>query len=63
MLDWLIQNKTWLFSGIAVSVPVALIGWILSRKKCGRNIVQRTRGKNSPVVNTNKGKVDIHYGD
>ncbi|XOF32800.1 MAG: hypothetical protein ACL93V_12335 [Candidatus Electrothrix sp. YB6] len=63
MLDWLIQNKTWLFSGIAVSVPIALIGWYLARKKSGGNITQRTRGKNSPAVNANNGNVDIHYGD
>lgn len=27
-MDWIINNKEWLFSGVAVAVPVAIIGWI-----------------------------------
>ncbi|MCW5199559.1 hypothetical protein VU05_02365 [Desulfobulbus sp. F1] len=26
------QNSDWLFSGIAISIPVSIIGWCLSRK-------------------------------
>ncbi len=60
MFDWIMQNKTWLFSGVAVSVPIALAGWLLSRKN-GGNIEQHTHGEKSPTVNT-KGDVDIRYG-
>lgn len=28
MLTWIKRNKEWLFSGIAVSVPLAIIGWV-----------------------------------
>ena len=68
MLDWFIQNKTWLFSGIAASVPIALAGWLLSKKRNGGNsgindsTVQCTQGEKSPAVNTNKGDVEIRYG-
>jgi len=25
-MDWIIQNKEWLFSGIAISIPLFIIG-------------------------------------
>ncbi|MCI5178109.1 MAG: hypothetical protein D3911_02060 [Candidatus Electrothrix sp. AW3_4] len=28
MLAWIKRNKEWLFSGIAVAVPLAIIGWV-----------------------------------
>lgn len=63
MLDWITQNKEWLFGGIAVSVPLALIGWLLSKKKrdgINNSTVQHTQGEKSPAVNTG-GDVEIHY--
>jgi hypothetical protein len=32
MLDWLIKNREWLFSGLLVSVPLSIIGWWLSQQ-------------------------------
>ena len=32
-MDWLIKNSEWLFSGIFVAVPIAVIGWFYSRRK------------------------------
>jgi hypothetical protein len=32
-MDWIHTNKEWLFSGIAIAVPLALIGWFLSGRK------------------------------
>lgn len=31
-MDWIIENKEWLFSGIAIAIPLAIAGWILSSK-------------------------------
>ena len=31
-MDWLIDNREWLFSGILVALPVAIIGWLLGRR-------------------------------
>ncbi len=32
-LDWVISNKEWLFSGLAIAVPLAIIGWLFGGKK------------------------------
>jgi len=32
-LNWIIENKEWLFSGLAVALPLAVIGWIVGSKK------------------------------
>ena len=39
-MAWLIDNKEWLFSGVAIAIPVAFIGFIFS----GRSIRQSQRG-------------------
>ena len=31
-MDWIIKNKDWLFSGVAVAIPIALIGWYFSTR-------------------------------
>jgi hypothetical protein len=33
MLEWIIRNKEWLFSGIFIAIPIALIGWLVNLKK------------------------------
>jgi len=33
MLEWIIENKTWLFSGLAVVIPLAIIGWLFTRPR------------------------------
>lgn len=46
-MNWIIANKEWLFSGIAIVVPIAILGWIL----CTRNIKQvQKSGKNSKNI-------------
>jgi hypothetical protein len=32
-LDWIIGNKEWLFSGIAIVLPLAILGWFFGSKK------------------------------
>lgn len=32
-MEWIIRNIEWLFSGIAVAIPLAVIGWLLGRRK------------------------------
>lgn len=29
-MEWILQNKEWLFSGVAIAVPLAIIGWLFS---------------------------------
>jgi len=33
MITWLVANKEWLFSGLAVAVPIAIIGWIFGSQR------------------------------
>ena len=31
-MTWIIENKQWLFSGIAIAIPLAIIGWFFSNQ-------------------------------
>lgn len=46
-MEWIIQNKEWLFSGIAIAVPLSVIGWLLSRS--GKKQIQKG-GDNSTNI-------------
>ncbi|WP_257326176.1 hypothetical protein [Pseudoalteromonas rhizosphaerae] len=32
-MAWILENKDWLFSGAAIALPLAIIGWIFSSRK------------------------------
>jgi len=32
-MDWIVENKDWLFSGIAIAIPLAFLGWLISSRK------------------------------
>lgn len=32
-MEWIAENQDWLFSGIAVAIPLAIIGWFISSRK------------------------------
>lgn len=46
-MDWIIENIDWLFSGIAIAVPLAIVGWIIATR--GNKQVQKG-GKNSTNI-------------
>ena len=46
MIEWLIENKEWLLSGILVSVPIACIGWYISKSTNSKQQTQYS-GDNS----------------
>ena len=46
-MEWIIENKDWLFSGIAIAVPLAIAGWFISTR--GNKQVQKG-GKNSTNI-------------
>lgn len=29
-MEWILANKEWLFSGVAIAIPLALVGWLVS---------------------------------
>ena len=32
-MELIINNKEWLFSGAAIAIPIAIIGWLLSSRR------------------------------
>jgi hypothetical protein len=60
MLEWIIENKEWVFSGIGIfilTIIMGLIKWFFSKKKSDRTI--NMTGEKSVYVEKNKGKIDI----
>lgn len=47
MLDWLIMNKEWVFSGIGVLILGAIVRYILKRKSNANITQNQTSGKSS----------------
>jgi hypothetical protein len=46
-MKWIIQNKEWLFSGVAIAIPLAIISWFFSGR--GNKQVQKG-GDNSTNI-------------
>lgn len=46
-MEWILMNKEWLFSGVAVAIPLALIGWLVSTQ---RNKQIQKSGDNSTNI-------------
>ena len=46
MLDWIVENRFWLFSGVAVSIPIAIVGWFMFTRK-STHVQGQKSGKNS----------------
>lgn len=46
-MDWFIENREWLFSGVAIAIPLAIAGWAFSSK--GQKQVQKG-GKGSTNI-------------
>ncbi|MEE9337499.1 MAG: hypothetical protein V3U87_05420 [Methylococcaceae bacterium] len=44
-MDWLVENKDWLFSGIAIAIPLSVLGWIINKRK--RSRIQNQKGGDS----------------
>ncbi|KIF52248.1 hypothetical protein [Vibrio owensii] len=51
-MDWIMQNKEWLFSGVAIAVPIAVLSYFFSNRnnkqiqKGGNNSTNIQIGKN-----------------
>lgn len=46
-MEWILTNKEWLFSGVAVAIPLALISWLVSTQ---RNKQTQKSGDNSTNI-------------
>lgn len=60
MVEWIIENKEWVFSGIGIFIFTIIIGLIkrmLSKKKSNRTI--NMKGDKSVYIEKNEGKIEI----
>jgi hypothetical protein len=39
-IDWIIANKEWLFGGVLIAVPIAIVGWIFAKRHLQRSQIQ-----------------------
>ena len=46
-MEWIINNKEWLFSGIAIAVPITIISWFFTTKS---NTLKQKSGSNSTNI-------------
>ncbi|WP_299267955.1 hypothetical protein [uncultured Psychrosphaera sp.] len=46
-MEWIAENKDWLFSGVAIAIPIAIIGWFISSR---RNKQVQKGGDNSTNI-------------
>lgn len=46
MVQWITNNKEWLFSGLLVAVPIAFVGWLFAARRSRLSQTQRS-GDNS----------------
>lgn len=40
-MDWIVANKEWLFSGLLVAIPIALLGWLIGTRRMKRSQTQK----------------------
>ncbi|PKM95373.1 MAG: hypothetical protein CVU84_06270 [Firmicutes bacterium HGW-Firmicutes-1] len=58
-MKWIIENKEWLFSGLLVAIPIAIIGW----KKSTKSVSMKQKiGKNSKGYQSGN-DMKISYSD
>ena len=53
MIDWMIENKTWLFSGILIAIPLAILSLLI-----GTRSIRKTRQKQK----SGSGSINIQVG-
>ena len=46
-MEWILETKEWLFSGVAIAIPLAIIGWFFS---CRINKQTQKGGDNSTNI-------------
>lgn len=59
-MDWLIENKEWLFSGVLIVLPLTLIGWFVGKRILA--ISQQQKGGHNSTNIQAGGDVNIGRG-
>lgn len=64
MMDWLISNKEWLFSGAGIAIITVIGGLFLRRKKEASNYQsQRKKGKGQSIQAGGNVSITHNHGD
>ena len=56
-MDWIMENMQWLFSGIAIAIPLTIVGWIVSSRT-----ISKFKSFGDNTTNIQAEKVDIVQG-
>jgi len=59
MIEWIVENRIWLFSGLAVAIPLAIIGWLIARPK-NKTVQKQKSGSQS--INIQAGR-DVNLSE
>ena len=62
-MEWILANKEWLFSGLLVAIPTAVVGWLFARRHLHRSQVQKSGNGSINVqagrnINIGRGSAD-----
>ena len=49
-MTWISENKEWLFSGVAVAIPLAVAGWLIHSRRSPRSVQKQRGGKGSTNI-------------
>lgn len=60
-MNWIINNRAWLFSGLLVAVPLAILGWLLAKRQVSR--IQKQRAGDRSINLQAGGNIDFRNGD
>jgi hypothetical protein len=62
MLEWISQNKAWLFSGALVAAPIAIVGWIIAKRAHRGDDGRQIQKSGANSVNVQGGR-DVKVGE
>lgn len=60
-MEWILKNKEWLFSGIAIAIPLAIIGWVFISQ--GNKQVQKGGNNSTNIQVGGNLKIDDNNND
>lgn len=60
-MNWIMNNRAWLFSGILVAVPLAILGWLLAKRQITR--IQKQRAGDRSINLQAGGNIDLRGGN
>ncbi len=55
-MNWLIENKQWIFSGVGIAIPLAIVSWVFS----SRSSKQKQKGGSNSTNIQIGGNLTIH---